>query len=276
MTTLKEALKGKLSKKELALIGRSFDTLGDIAIIEIPEQLEKKEKLIGETLLKINKQINVVCKKQGIHSGTFRTQKLKIIAGQRRKTTEYKENNVKIRLHAEKVYFSPRLSSERKRIMQQVKKDESVLIMFSGVAPYCLVIGKNTKAKEIYGIEINPEAHKFALENIKLNKLENKIKLFNGDVRLILPKINKKFDRIAMPLPKSAEDFLDTALDASKKGTIIHFYDFLKKEEFEKAKEKIKKACELKNKKYRILGVNKCGSFGPGKFRICVDFKVLN
>ena len=112
---LKEKLKGKLTKKQMGLVPSSFDVVGDIAIIEIPEKLEKKEKIIAKALLDLHKNIKVVCKKAGLHKGIFRRQKLKIIGGQRRKTTEYKENNVRIILHVQDVYFSPRLSTERKR-----------------------------------------------------------------------------------------------------------------------------------------------------------------
>ena len=85
-------------------------------------------------------------------------------------------------MNVEKVYFSPRLSEERKRIFQQVKNNETILVMFSGIAVYPIVISKNTKAKAIVGIEINPIAHKYALENLKLNKISN-VKLFLDDVK---------------------------------------------------------------------------------------------
>ena len=41
---LKEALKGKLSKKEMKILIASFDSVGDIAVIQIPKGLEKKKK----------------------------------------------------------------------------------------------------------------------------------------------------------------------------------------------------------------------------------------
>ena len=63
--------------------------------------------------------------------------------------------------------------------------------MFSGIAPFPIVISKNSKANEIYGVEINPNAHKYALENLKLNKISN-IKLFEGDVKTVLPDIEKE------------------------------------------------------------------------------------
>ena len=267
---LKNALEKKLTKKQLSLVPKAFDTIGEIAVFsDFPEELEKEEKLIANTLIKINKKIKTVAKKTKEHSGTYRTRKLKIVAGKRTKTTTHKESKVAVKLNIETCYFSPRLSTERERIAKLVKKDESILVMFSGVGIYPLVIEKNANPKEIYSIEINPHAHKFAEENIKLNKAK-KIKLFKGDVRKIVPKLKKKFDRILMPLPKSAEEFLDIAKLASKKGTVIHFYDALQENEFNKAKEKVKKV--FSNAKF--IRTVKCGQLSPGKYRICLDFKL--
>ena len=271
---LKEALKGKLNKKEMNFLVKSFDVIGDIAIIQMPDELKKKEKIIASTLLKLHKNINVVAKEVGIHTGVYRLQKIKILAGARRKETEYKESGVRMRLNVEKTYFSPRYGTERLRIASLVKDNEEVLVMFSGIAPFCLVIAKNAKPKTVYGIEINPDAHKYALENVKLNKMGDKIKLFKGDVRLVVPDLRKKFDRVAMPLPKGGEDFLDIAISAVKKNGIIHFYDFLHSSEFEQGKQKVKKACKLAKKRCKILRLVKCGQQSPRIFRVCVDVKV--
>ncbi len=266
---LLEELKDRLTEEELELVPRSFDTVGDIAIVEIDEELEHKEKLIGEALLKLNKNLNVVVKKLGIHSGKFRTQNLKVIAGENRKTTMYKENNVRLKLNVETCYFSPRLSTERQRVAEQVKEGERILVMFSGVAPYPLVFAKNTEAEEIYGVELNPECHRFALENIKLNKVKN-VKVINDDAREAVPGLGK-FDRILMPLPKSAEEYLDVAEAASKKGTVVHFYDFVNEEDFpDESIGKIRKVFS----NAEILDSVKCGQSAPGKFRVCIDFKV--
>ena len=233
---LKFYLKDKLRDKELELMPTSFDVVGDILIFsDFPKELAKKEKLIGKIILDKYHHIKTILKKTKKYSGKFRTPKLKIIAGEKRKETIHKENNVFIKLDVEKVYFSARMSSERKRIADLIKPNESVLVMFSGSGIYPLAIAKNTECKEVYGIEINPAAHKYAVENIKKNKLENKIKLFLGDVRKIMPKLNKKFDRILMPLPKGGENFLELALKYIEKNGTIHFYNFLHEGEFEKA-----------------------------------------
>ena len=71
---LKDALKGKLSAKELNLLRRSFDVVGDIAIFEVPDELKKKEKLIGNTILELLSNVKVVAVEQGEHKGAFRRQ----------------------------------------------------------------------------------------------------------------------------------------------------------------------------------------------------------
>jgi len=172
------------------------------------------------------------------------------------------------------VYFSPRLSEERKRIFKQITNNESVLVMFSGCSVYPLVIAKNTNVKEIYAIEINPTAHKYALENLKLNKIKDKIKLFLGDAKKEVLKLNKRFDRIIMPLPKSAEIFLNLALNKIKKNGIIHFYSFVEENKYDNIIKIINKECKKSKKRCKIMNVVKCGQFSPRVNRVCVDFKV--
>ena len=270
---LKFYLKDKLTEKELELVPSSFDIVGDILMFsEFPKELAKKEKIIGQTILENYPHIKTVLKKTKRYSGKFRTPKLKVIAGEKRKETICRENKVFIKIDVEKVYFSPRMSSERNRIAELIKPNESVLVMFSGSGIYPLVIAKNTSCKEVYGIEINPVAHKYALENIKKNKLDHKIRLFLGDVRKAMPKLNKKFARILMPLPKGGENFLDLAMRYAKKQGIVHFYDFLHEDEFYKAREKIQNACKKSKYRCKISRIVKCGQYSPRFYRICADF----
>lgn len=272
---LKTKILAKLTKKEQEHLKTSFDHVGTIAILEIDHAIEKKEKIIAQALLEMFPSIKTVLKKAGSHEGTFRTQKMELLAGIDTRETCHKESGTRLWLDVEQVYFSPRLSTERKRIFEQVKKGESILVMFSGCAPYPCVIAKHTSAKEIIGVELNSIGHQYGLKNVAANKLKN-ITLYEGDVRVVVPKLNKTFDRILMPLPKSAEEFLDVALAASHKGTIIHCYDFLHEDHFEDAIRKIENACEIAGKKCKILGVFKCGQHSPRTFRICVDFKILS
>ena len=261
-----------LTKKEIKILPKSFDVVGDILIFaDFNEKLIKKEKAVGEYFLSKLKHVKVITRKTKNFSGTYRLQKLKIIAGEKRKETLYKENNCLFKLNVETCYFSSRLGNERIRIANQVKNNEMVLTMFSGIGIYPIEISKKSKAKEIYGIEINPKAHEYGLENIKLNKVNN-VKLLRGDVRKVMPKLKIKFDRILMPLPKDASKFLDLAFDKINKNGIIHLYEFSTEENIPNSG--IEKISKL-NKKFKIINVVKCGQISPRKYRVCYDIKVL-
>ena len=272
---IEELLKNKLSAKEIKLIPRSQEIVGSIMVLEIPEELKSKEKMVAEAYLEMNDHVGTVVKKEQIHSGDYRLRKVKALAGKKTKETEHYENRVKIKLNLEKTYFSARSGTERLRIARLVKAGEEVLVMFSGAAPYPLVIAKNSKAKVVYGIEMNPLAHQYALENVSLNKLDDKVAIFEGDVREILPKIKKRFDRIAMPLPKTGEQFLDIALSKVKLGGMIHLYAFLNENEIDKEAKKVRDICKDNKHSVRIMRKVKCGQFSPSVFRICFDIKVI-
>lgn len=277
MVALKDLLRKKLSEKELINLRASFDTVGSIAILEISDELRMQEKFIAQTVLDQNPAIKTVLKKVGKHSGKYRTQKTKFLAGEKTKEATHKENGVLMKLNVEKCYFSPRLSTERMRVAQLVQPNENVLVMFSGIAPYPLVLAKYSIAKTIFGIEKNPIAHKYALENLKLNKISaQKVVLFNADVRKKVPLLKQKFERIIMPLPKTGEEFLDVAFRVIKKNGVIHLYQFAAESSFFLLSEKILDICKLFKKKCKVLGVFKAGQHAPRIYRVRVDIKVLD
>ncbi len=276
MPKAEDFLSGKLTAQELKLLPHSQEQVGKILIIEIPEGLEKKERVIAAAYLKANQQIETVVKKDEVHEGEYRLRKVKVLAGRNTKETIHRESGVLLKVHLEKAYFSARLVGERMRIAKQVKRGEEILVMFSGVGPYLLILAKHSPAARIYGIEMNPLAHQYALENIKLNNLPRKIVLYQGDVRKIVPQLGKRFDRIVMPLPKTGELFLDVALKAAKKDTIIHLYTFCRKEEIKQEGEKIKQMCKQWKRPVKLLRSVPGGQYAPYTFRVCFDLKVLN
>ena len=182
---LKESLRGRLTHQEISCLKRAYDVVGDIAILEVDEGLRKKGRQIALALLAEHKHIRTVLRKDSAHEGEFRLQKMKYLAGERRKETVHKESNARIKLDVEKVYFSPRLANERLRIARQVKPGENVLVMFSGCGPYPIVIARNSKPRQVVGIEANPAGHRYAVENARLNKLRNAF-FFQGDAREVI------------------------------------------------------------------------------------------
>jgi tRNA (guanine37-N1)-methyltransferase len=254
----------------------AFDVLGNIAIIRFSKDVKLKDKKkFANKILKENKGIRTVLEKKEKIKGRLRKLSTNFIAGENTKEVLYKENDCVFRFNVDKTYFSPRLSNERKEIADKIKKNETVLVMFAGVAPFSIVIAKNSKARKVYSNEINREANKYAEINIKLNKLKDKIELINGDAKKIPEKTRQKFDVIVMPRPQLKETFLKEAFSLSKKGTRIYYYCFCKIEDINLMVEKIKSEAEKSKKKIKIMNVKKAGEIAPYKTRLRVDFKIL-
>jgi tRNA (guanine37-N1)-methyltransferase len=197
-----------------------------------------------------------------------------LLAGDKNTEVVHKEYGCFFKLDPQKAYFSPRESTERQRIAEMVKPREEVLVMFSGVCPYPITIArKQTLVSKIYAVELNPVAHKYALENIKLNHLEKKIIPILKDVRKA--KEIGKVDRIIMPLVEKAIDYLDIAFSHSKKGTIIHLYGLSKEKDFKDLEEKVKKIAGKCNVKYKIIGRQDVLPYAPRIKKVRLDIRIL-
>ena len=271
---LKKRLEDSLSANELEYLVGAYDVLGDIAIIIIPEELVAKEDLIAKAILDTNGKIKVVAKRAGNYGGEFRTIPLQILAGENRKETEVKEFGIRLLVNPESVYYSIRSGNERKRIASLVKEGESVLVLFSGIAPFPLVISKYSKAKSIVGIEKNPIAHAYGVQNLVLNRKQNNIQLYLGDVKNVVPGLAASFDRIVMPLPTGGEEFLSCALQVLKPHGFLHFYDLQRPELFNQSVKKIVTACAAENRTLITSSITRCGHCAPQLYRICIDAKI--
>jgi len=169
---------------------RAFDTVGNIAVVKFPKEFNQKEKKVfAERLLKKQNSIKTVLEKYGKIKGRLRKITTRYIAGIKTKEVLYRENGCVFRFNMDTTYFSSRLSNERKEIAGKIKKNAMVLVMFAGVAPFSIVIAKNSHAKMVLSNEINREANKYAKLNVELNGLKGKVKLLQGDIKRISEKL---------------------------------------------------------------------------------------
>jgi tRNA (guanine37-N1)-methyltransferase len=275
--SLNTLLTNKLKPRELELLCKSYDIVGDIAIIRVPEPLKERSKIIAEAVMKTNKHIKAVWRQVSPVSGDFRLRKLKWVAGERKTETLHKEYGCTFKVDLEKCYFSPRLSYERMRIAEQIQPGEVVLNMFAGVGCYSIIIAKHSKPEKIFSIDINPFAVQYMQANIELNKVEEKVIPVQEDVRKAIEgKLQNVADRVLMPLPERAYEYLGYAVLALKPtGGWIYYYDF---EHAKKPENPIEKIEAKVSKKLQILGVNFEVMFGrivrttgPNWFQVVLD-----
>jgi tRNA (guanine37-N1)-methyltransferase len=223
----------------------------------------------------------VLCQASPV-SGDLRLRKLEWVAGEKKTEALHKEHGCLFRTDLERCYFSPRLSHERIRISQQVQPGEVIVNMFSGVGCYSIIIAKNSAAKKIYSIDINPDAVRYMRENIRLNKVVGPVFPVEGDTKNVIEEsLQNVADRVLMPLPEKAHEYLDYALLALKPvGGWIHYYDFEHAKKGESPVEKVKAKLV---RRLRNSGVDFEVSFGrivrttgPNWYQVALDVHLTN
>ncbi len=272
---LRKALEGILSEKESEELFSAFDQIGDIIVIRIPDSLLSKKKIIGGIILERVSTAKSVFYQSSDVEGDFRTRSLELVAGEDRTETEYKEYGCRFAVDVEKVFFSPRLSTERERIANLVQDEEIVVNMFGGIGMFSILVAKNKKCT-VYNIDINPIASKLCEKNIKLNKLVGEVICINGDAaKIIKERLENKGDRTLMLLPERSDEFLESAILATRNNGIIHYYSHIhadKKQDAPKLSEQ--HYLELTKVKSEILNSKIVRAVGPRYYQTVVDVKI--
>ncbi len=272
---LKKTLESILTSKESDDLISAFDQIGDIIIVRIPDSLLSKKELIGETLLEQVKSAKSVFYQSSSVEGKFRTRDLEVLAGDSKTETEYKECGCRFIVDVEKVFFSPRLSSERIRIAELVNHGEIVTNMFAGIGMFSIIAAKKKKCT-VYNIDINPDATRLCEKNIKLNKLVGNIISIHGDAtEVIRNQLENKSDRTLMLLPEKSDEFLDSAILATKSNGVIHYYSHIhadKKSDAAKLSEQ--HFLEVTPVKSTILGSKIVRPVGPRFYQTVVDVRI--
>ena len=277
---LKSFLEGKLSPEDIAAIYKSYDIIGDIAVIRIPEQTIQHGETIAEALMLQHKHVRSVWRQSGPVSGDFRLRDLELIAGERKTETIYKEHGCLFKVDIRKCYFSPRLGFERIRIAGLVEEGNVVVNMFAGVGCYSIVIAKHSKVSKVYSIDMNPDAVKYMRENVLLNKVVDKVIPMEGDARVIVDGTLKgKANRVLMPLPEKAHEYLDIAVSALKPPVgWVHYCSF---EHANEGEDPVEKAREKAGSILQCLNVEFESSFGrivrqtgPNWYQLAIDISV--
>ncbi len=251
-------------------IPSSYEIVGDIAVIKVPDKLVPYRVELGEALLSLHSNVNVVLEDSGVE-GELRVRDVVYLAGEKRTRTVHKEHGAEFVVDLSKAYFSPRLATERWRVVQQVSPGERVLDMFAGVGPYSILIAKHTDVKKVHAVDLNPEAVSLLKENVQRNKVEEIVYTMEADAR----NVDIKADRIIMNLPHSARDFFQNALSCLKShGGYIHHYDMVEEEDVEYMIEHLKDLAKACGYQTEILDLREVRTYSATKIHVAVDLKL--
>lgn len=264
-----EVLKKEESLADVIGFTPAYEIVGDIAIID---QYESDAHRIANALIR-QKKIKTVVQAASAVTGEYRTRDFTILAGEKRTETLYRENGCRYLLDVSRVYFTPRLATERMRIANQVREKDTVVDMFAGVGPFSILIAKKIPAAHVIAIDKNPVAIEYLKENVRLNKVKN-IEIKEGDARVEIKGILDA-DHVIMNLPHSGLVFLDAAFSVVKKGGVIHFYAITHEDElFDGVWRKIEEKAREFNYLVILIDRRIVRPYAPYQYNICIDFQV--
>ncbi|MEB3860001.1 MAG: class I SAM-dependent methyltransferase family protein [Desulfurococcales archaeon] len=226
---LKSIASEVLGEEKAREVWSRIDVVGDIAIIKKPLrgslQLEDFVK-IGERLVEKVKYINSVWLAASPVEGDHRVRRnLVHLAGEKRTVTVYREHGCAFLVDVSKVFVTPRLSFEHYRVARLVRPGEVIVNMFAGAGIFSIVIAKIARPRRVYSIDINKDAYRLMERNTRLNGVEDIVIPLHGDAAEIVSRMLRGVaNRVLMPLPMLALDYLEYASLALKDRGVIHVY----------------------------------------------------
>jgi len=272
---LASCLRDTIPPELLQNIPQSYDIIGDIVIVELKPEIYPYKKEVGEALLSFHHSVRLVLNKIGDIKGRYRVGEYEILAGEGPTETVHKEYGCKFKLDISKVFYTPRLSTERIRIVNQTSPSEVVCDLFAGVGPFSILIAKK-KGALVYSVDINPHAVKYLKTNISLNKVERYVIPLLGDAsQLSKGPLKGRCNRVIMNLPAGAHLFLDAASDVLKReGGVVHLHLFSESPKPENWPSLYKSFRELGWAHVELMNWRRVRETGPRKFHLALDIIV--
>ncbi len=280
---LKQVLSSVLAPDDIAHLYSAFDQIGDIIVIKIPDNLMSKKEVIAKAILANITTAKAVFAQTSPVRGDYRIRDLEFLAGENHTIAEYKEHGCRFKVDIAKTYFSPRLSTERLRIAKMVEDNETIINMFAGVGTYSVVIAKMNKTCKIYSIDSNSAASELDGINARLNKVQDRVFSIHGDAaKAISNSLAGQADRVLMPLPERAKEFIESAVLALKKkqpqGSMVHYFAHIKADGKKASRELGFADAHDAFRKYDhdVLEVRVVREVGPRIYQIVADVLVRN
>ena len=198
----------------------SYERIGDLVIVD--EDDPDRARRVADAIMASGLPVEGVLNRASKIKGTERVRDWEVLAGDTT-TVVHREYGCAFELDLAEVYFSPRLATERHRVVEQVERGERAFDMFAGVGPFVIPFAK--RGATCVGTDINAAAIEYLRRNAERNGVSESVTAIHGDVREVAADYGGWADRIVMNLPHSADQFLETAVRLAGDDCTLHYYD---------------------------------------------------
>lgn len=270
----------------------SFYLVGDVAVISIPPALEREREGIAEAIISSHKNVRTVLQKRSMVAGDRRVAAFEVVAGGDTVTC-HREFGFAYSLDVSRVFFNPRLGSERMRAASMVRPGDRAIVPFAGVGPFAIPLA--AAGARVLALEISPEACRWMAENARLNGVGGDVEIVNVDAfafcralagrfqdgevgtaeeaieegRPEARPLGLGFDRAVLPTPYGRDEILDAIIPLVRRGGLITFYTFKRRREVEGLVE------DFEGRRLAVELFRRCGNVAPGVSRWAFDLVKL-
>ncbi len=265
------------SPAELLGYEPSIERLGDLVILDEDDPDRAAE--IADAVVDSHVPARAVLNRASPIQGELRVREWDVCyvdpdaPGDRSPTeTVHREYGHEFELDVASVYFSPRLATERHRVIEQIKPGEQVFDMFAGVGPFAIPAA--SQGATVVAVDLNETAIEYLRRNADRNGVSDRVRAIHGDVREVAAEYEGWADRIVMNLPHSADAFVETAIELAGETCVIHYYDIQPDDDpFGAGIEAIRSAAGDQYE-VSVLEERVVRSYAPHEENVCLDVRL--
>jgi tRNA (guanine37-N1)-methyltransferase len=220
-----------------AELPRSFDVVGDIVLVRLPEAFESRKEEIGRALLSFVPAARIVGVDRGVH-GPERRRQVERIAGTGDWRTRHRENGLEFEVDLERAYFSPRLAHEHERVAADVREGERVYDLCCGVGPFALILARDGRASRVTAVDSNPDAVSMLRATRARYPWGGRIEVVEAPIERFLPQA-EPVERVILNLPHEGIKYLPSVAPTIAPRGRLHYYEVTPRAELERRAEAV-------------------------------------
>ena len=248
----------------------TYERVGDVVVLD--EADPERARAAAAAVMDSDVPAKTVVNRASKVEGEFRVREFDVLAGDGTETV-HREYGHEFRLDLAEVYFSPRLATERRRVVEQVREGEHVVDMFAGVGPFAVPMA--ARGATVLAVDKNPVAVRYCRENARRNGVDDRVEAVEADVRDVARERPGVADRLVMNLPHSADEFLDAAVALAGDDCVVHLYDIQHEDgPFGPAVTAVEVAVEGTGYDVAVVGERVVRSYAPREVNVRVDLRL--
>jgi tRNA (guanine37-N1)-methyltransferase len=264
-----EGRKTQTTPADLPEFDPSYERVGDVSVVD--EDDPERARALADAIMDSDLPVETVLNRASKVKGQQRVREWDVLAGDGTETV-HREYGCEYLVDLARVYFSPRLATERHRVAEQVREGEQAFDMFAGVGPFVIPFAK--RGATAVGVDVNPDAVEYLRENARRNGVADRVTAIEGDVREVAPEYEGWADRLVMNLPHSADEFLDSAVVLAGEECVIHYYDIQGEDDPYGPGERAVRAAAEPAYDVTVETRHAVRSYAPHELNVCLDVRL--